>query len=423
MTGERGRLLVVHTTFSNNTAWLTGGAISVTDRKHVTMFNCTLLHNVLTLHRHAVGGGFYCFMCSSINITTCMFASNMAAYGGGAAIIKPWRLTVIYNTSFIANIATPNMSDGRVMASHQRHLLGARAPIATVLAGESTDSGQFDATAILGPVAANVIGDDGHYTGGGGMYLSLRNVSILQDCAFLSNLAAAGGMDYKYTPHKNCLGNICGTCLFGTTNKQTCLKSINAPHTISNSHIPLAMHPFLRRVTATGGLLARTDACKRMPQEAAKSCVLRLSKVSMLNNKAIITDIRPEVVHLNNCKYGTVLSRATIACLAGRNALVDQLGKSPWSVLSGSLLNSSRNNLSANHELVLTSAAAFKCQRLHEADAQRELWVGEACSRPIQALAGRPFGCAFVLLDGFGNQITSGIHDSDMSMVVSIEPL
>ena len=198
MNSARGSLLVVNTSFNSNEAWTAGGAVSVTERKAVAMSNTRFDNNRLWWRELAAGGGFYCFLCRSVNFTSCSFTRNRAAYGGGAAILQPWQQSVIQNTSFVENVALPDPSSDLPANSTTRH----RALLAiTDLTGFSGSvavnphrvGGVAAAAAILGPLGANVTGDSGYYTGGGGLYVSVSNAVRLQECAFLANSAYNGG--------------------------------------------------------------------------------------------------------------------------------------------------------------------------------------------------------------------------------------
>jgi predicted outer membrane repeat protein len=199
LNSENGSLFVDSSSFSSNTAFTAGGAVSVTEGKSVTMINATFVSNTLLWRELAAGGGFYCFLCSSVNIMSSSFARNRAAYGGGAAVLQPWQASVLSNTSFVNNVALPDPLDDMLAAANRRrrallaavttpHHLSGIAAVNPQLVG-----GQALAAAILGPIAANVTGDSGYYTGGGGLYVSVSSVVRLQGCAFLSNTAYNGG--------------------------------------------------------------------------------------------------------------------------------------------------------------------------------------------------------------------------------------
>lgn len=205
MNSESGSLFIHNSTLSDNDAFTAGGAVSVTERKSVSISSSSFTDNTLWWKELAAGGGFYCFLCSSVNISSSHFAGNRAAYGGGAAILQPWQQSVIYNTSFLQNTALPDPLSNLVAASNRRrrgllalgtdeegrsvhmHFSGSKAVIPTRVGGQAA------AVAILGPIAANVTGDSGYYTGGGGLYVSLSSGVRLEQCAFLSNSAFNGG--------------------------------------------------------------------------------------------------------------------------------------------------------------------------------------------------------------------------------------
>lgn len=100
-----GSLLIHNTTLSNNDAFTAGGAVSVTERKSVTITNSNFSDNTLWWKELAAGGGFYCFLCNSVNISSSHFRRNRAAYGGGAAILQPWQQSLVHNTSFLQVIS------------------------------------------------------------------------------------------------------------------------------------------------------------------------------------------------------------------------------------------------------------------------------------------------------------------------------
>lgn len=171
--------------------------MAVTERKSVTLVNTSFSDNQLWWKELAAGGGFYCFLCNSVNITSSSFARNRASYGGGAAVLQPWQPSVIVNTSFVDNVALPDPSQELVPAAtnRRRALLstGSSMTFAGSKAVNPRIGGQAAAAAILGPLGANVTGDSGYYTGGGGLYVSLSSRVSLQQCAFIYNSAYNGG--------------------------------------------------------------------------------------------------------------------------------------------------------------------------------------------------------------------------------------
>lgn len=202
---EQGVVSINTTTFNSNTALTAGGAVAVTERKAVTITNTTFANNTLWWKELAAGGGLYCFLCTSVNITSSNFTANRAAYGGGAAVLQPWQDSLIFNTSFIDNVALPDPSSSLLDGGDQtadrrrrsRSLLLA-APYSQMSGSRAVNparmGGQAAAVAILGPLAANVTGDNGLYTGGGGLYVSLSSgTSTIRQCAFVRNSAYNGG--------------------------------------------------------------------------------------------------------------------------------------------------------------------------------------------------------------------------------------
>jgi len=186
-----------------------------------------------------------------------------------------------------------------------------------------------------------------------------------------------------------------------------------------------------------GGFLARTDACKPAANSTASTCQLLLSEVSVRNNTAnaaggaLITNIRPEVLRLDECSKGAAVDPETLSCLQAPNALIERVAgerrSSGRSLLqqgdggSGSAAAGGDNvALSGSGNMLLSSAASVKCQNMQRLGPGSEpLWIDDDCSIPIRAPPGQPFGRSFVLLDGFGEPISSGIYDARMPMAVS----
>lgn len=199
MNSARGNLLLNNTVFSSNEAWTAGGAVAVTERKSVLITESAFSDNRLWWQELAAGGGFYCFLCNTVNISSSSFTRNRAAYGGGAAVLQPWQPSVISNTSFIDNVALPDPSGSLPLPAadkRRRSLLAVDDPgdfSGSMAVQPQRMAGLAAAAAILGPLGANVTGDNGYYTGGGGLYVSLSSTMTLQDCAFLSNSAYNGG--------------------------------------------------------------------------------------------------------------------------------------------------------------------------------------------------------------------------------------
>jgi predicted outer membrane repeat protein len=190
--------LISDSRFISNQALTAGGAVSVTERKVVTVINSSFLNNQLFWRELAAGGGLYCFLCTSVNITSSAFSHNRAAYGGGAAVLQPWQPSVLTNTTFSDNVALPDPTTdlGQVANRRLRHLLAGSSPYAfsgSKAVNPQRMGGQAAAVSILGPLGANVTGDSGYYTGGGGLYVSLSSGVNITQCAFLYNTAYNGG--------------------------------------------------------------------------------------------------------------------------------------------------------------------------------------------------------------------------------------
>jgi hypothetical protein len=197
MNSAQGSLSVSRSTFASNIAFTAGGALAVTERKSVNITNSTFSNNLLFWSDLAAGGGFYCLLCNAVNITSSRFDGNRAAYGGGVALLQPWQASVIFNTSFVRNAALQDPWGSAGQASNRRRVLLAveghslfSGSLAAVPQGARS---QAAAVEILGPIAANVTGDSGQYTGGGGLYVSLSNGVRLEQCVFLGNSAFNGG--------------------------------------------------------------------------------------------------------------------------------------------------------------------------------------------------------------------------------------
>lgn len=228
---QGGSVLIDNSTISSNTALTAGGGVSVTERKSVTVTRSTLAGNTLVWQELAAGGGLYCFLCERVNITSSTFDGNRAAYGGGAAILQPWQASVVTNTSFTHNVALPDpLSELGTAADRRRRrslLVESTVPLTGTFSGSravipTRVGGQTAAVAILGPLAANVTGDSGYYTGGGGLYVSLSSSVRLEQCAFLSNTAFNGGegsRDAALSVLVSCQHAVCtvGWCLLVLT--------------------------------------------------------------------------------------------------------------------------------------------------------------------------------------------------------------
>lgn len=192
MQGVQGSISVMDSTFRSNAAFTAGGALAVTERKAVSIANSTFSNNTLLWKDIAAGGGFYCFLCNSVNITSSRFDGNRAVYGGGVALLQPWQPSLIYNTSFRQNKALPTFWDN----SNKLELSfpGGHGLFSSSMAAILQKvGGQAEAMDILGPIAANVTGDSGYYAGGGGLYVSLSSGVRLEECVFMTNTAHIGG--------------------------------------------------------------------------------------------------------------------------------------------------------------------------------------------------------------------------------------
>lgn len=157
---------------------------------------------------------------------------------------------------------------------------------------------------------------------------------------------------------------------------------------------------------------------------------------------ALITNIRPEVVQLEGCSAGTALTRPTLPCLEAPNSLLKTLtsSSSGGSDSTSSHSNSSGRSLlqaggaaasstelgvggpnaalSGYGPLLLTAAASVQCL-MRVPGGEQSTWLQDDCAAPIAAPPGQPFGRSFVLLDGLGDPITTGIWDARMPMGVS----
>jgi hypothetical protein len=71
--------------------------------------------------------------------------------------------------------------------------------------------------------------------------------------------------------------------------------------------------------------------------------------------------------------------------------------------------------------MLLTAATTVRCQNLLRLGGGEELWQDDDCTVAIRAAPGQPFGRSFVLLDGLGDPISTGIYDAGMPMAVSAE--
>jgi hypothetical protein len=194
MQGVQGSITITDSTFRSNIAFTAGGALAVSEGKAVSIANSTFSNNILLWRDLAAGGGFYCFLCNSVNITSSCFDGNRAVYGGGVALLQPWQPSVITNTLFVQNVALSmpldNTASNRQGVSFPdgHGLFSGR--MAAIL---QQVGGQAEAMDILGPIAANVTGDSGYYIGGGGLYVSLSSGVRLERCVFLTNSAHIGG--------------------------------------------------------------------------------------------------------------------------------------------------------------------------------------------------------------------------------------
>lgn len=187
--------------------------MAVTERKTLHVAGSNFTNNTLLWRELAAGGGLYCLLCDAVNISGSLFSGNRAAYGGGAALLQPWRASTVSDSTFAANTALPDplgdlphpaqrrrrgralLDDGASVATGGgapqlmlgRLFSGPEAPAPDQLGGAAA------AAAILGPIGANVTGDSGTYTGGGGLYLSVAALIELHEVAFADNAAHNGG--------------------------------------------------------------------------------------------------------------------------------------------------------------------------------------------------------------------------------------
>lgn len=161
---------------------------------------------------------------------------------------------------------------------------------------------------------------------------------------------------------------------------------------------------------------------------SSSGCSLQLSQVSVRNNTAraaggaLITSIRPEVVRLEGCSEGEALNRDTLSCLEAPNALLKQVSSSGAgrSLLQAGSAAGPNAAVSGYGNLLLTSASSMKCQNMVRITDGEDWWLDDDCNNPIRAPPGLPFGRSFMLLDGLGDPIRSGIYDARMPMSVSV---
>jgi hypothetical protein len=181
-----------NSSFSNNTGWIAGGAVAVTERKVVELSGSKFVGNTLLWPELAAGGGFYCFLCESVTVNNSSFLNNWAAYGGGAAILQPTEPSTIVDSLFVNNTALP-MVDSPAAPSQAPAVLGTAVVAPPSLPKPSAQLLQNSSLAILGPVGSNTTGDTGFYTGGGGLYVTVTDQITISGSSFILNDAWNGG--------------------------------------------------------------------------------------------------------------------------------------------------------------------------------------------------------------------------------------
>lgn len=186
-----GEFSSVNSSFANNTGLIAGGAVAVTQHKTAVITNTSFHGNRLRWPDLAAGGGFYCFLCDRVVIRSSHFNSNIASYGGGAAVLQPSGLASILETLFSNNVALPGLYIES--EAQRRRLLGAPVQPSDSTALWSPLQVQHLPADVLGPIAGNTTGDSGYYTGGGGLYVSVNGKVYLNDSGFVDNIAWNGG--------------------------------------------------------------------------------------------------------------------------------------------------------------------------------------------------------------------------------------
>lgn len=191
MNSDRGNFSSINSNFSNNTAWIAGGAVAVTERKVAEVSGSKFSGNTLLWPELAAGGGFYCFLCESVTVKNTAFFNNRAAYGGGAAVLQPSEPSDIVDTLFFNNTALPTVDT--VAPPGQAALLDTSVVVPTSLPRLSAQLLQNSSLAILGPIGSNTTGDTGFYTGGGGLYVTVTDQVNISGSSFVENNAWNGG--------------------------------------------------------------------------------------------------------------------------------------------------------------------------------------------------------------------------------------
>eukprot|EP00883_Tetradesmus_obliquus_P003960 jgi/Sobl393_1/14275/SZX72377.1 len=365
LSSEGGNLNVSSSSFTSNKAISIGGAVAVTERKSASISGSNFTNNELLMRREerclAAGGGFYCLTCKDVAIHASQFLGNKACFGGGAAVLQAGSSNLV-NSSFERNEASWTDAPGRVMLQQSKQGLGSG----------SKSQKQQEALDILGALDANTTADNGFYTGGGGLYLSVAGPAKVSGSAFKNNKAYNGG-----------------------------------------------------------GLLVLTDNCMRLDRNSGCGLVLHNSYIPASNNATgggdglLVTNISASIVKLQECSAGSSLNLDTSkACL---QESVLHTGTSPnsrgllqvpaSSTGSNSTLQEQAAAAAAGPDYLVTSAAELHCFRSVDTGSNSTLMeVKEACSEPMLAGPGTPFSPGFIVVDGLGRHVTQGIYDAGMPM-------
>jgi hypothetical protein len=208
---DRGSLSVTGgTRFAANAAVVAGGALLAGEGSDVALRNVSFVDNSVArpgpegsaaVRDMAVGGGFCCYRCNSTVVADCLFRGNHAGtYGGGAALLQAHGAAALEHTSFEANTAARapaavvrrRLQAAGSYSMHQAH------PPTAACAGAGAECGNPNAGYKLGAWAttvdvANTTTDDGRYSGGGGLYLSVLGPVSMEGCRFSENHAESGG--------------------------------------------------------------------------------------------------------------------------------------------------------------------------------------------------------------------------------------
>lgn len=186
LSSEGGNLNVSSSSFTSNKAISIGGAVAVTERKSASISSSNFTNNELLMRREerclAAGGGFYCLTCKDVAIRASQFLGNKACFGGGAAVLQAGNSNFV-DSSFESNEASWTDAPGRVMLQQSKQGLGSG----------SKSQKQQEALDILGALDANTTADNGFYTGGGGLYLSVAGPANVSGSTFKNNKAYNGG--------------------------------------------------------------------------------------------------------------------------------------------------------------------------------------------------------------------------------------